>query len=116
MAVYSLCLPCSRNPNYLATISRQALRSISQKMPCSALKVNMQKKHKKLPAQIYLSAGELEEETDDTTLTNMYRFAALLESRKYKGFSLTKQVFLDNNHCEVNAPAFQAGLKLALKK
>jgi hypothetical protein len=85
-------------------------------MPCSALKVNMQKKHKKLPAQIYLSAGELEEETDDTTLTNMYRFAALLESRKYKGFSLTKQVFLDNNHCEVNAPAFQAGLKLALKK
>ncbi|TSA47408.1 MAG: alpha/beta hydrolase [Chloroflexi bacterium] len=73
-------------------------------------------KHKRLPAQIYLSAGELEEGTEDTTLTDMYRFAALLESRKYKGFSLTKQVFLDNNHCEVTAPAFQAGLKLALKK
>jgi predicted alpha/beta superfamily hydrolase len=74
------------------------------------------KKHKRLPAQVYLSAGELEEGSDDTTLTNMYRFAALLESRKYKGFSLTKQMFLDNNHAEVTAPAFQAGLKLALKK
>jgi predicted alpha/beta superfamily hydrolase len=74
------------------------------------------KKHKRLPAQIYLAAGELEEDTDSTVLTDMYRFAALLESRKYKGFSLTKQVFLDNNHCEVAAPAFQAGLKMALKK
>lgn len=74
------------------------------------------KKHKRLPAQIYLSAGELEVGTDTTYLTDMYRFAALLESRKYKEFSLTKQVFLDNNHCEVAAPAFQAGLKMALKK
>jgi hypothetical protein len=74
------------------------------------------KKHDSLPAQIYLSAGELEEDADSTTLTDMYRFAALLESRKYTGFSLTKQVFLDNNHCEVVAPAFQAGLKMALKK
>jgi len=74
------------------------------------------KKHKRLPAQIYLSAGELEVGIDTTDLTDMYRFAALLESRNYKGFSLTKQVFLDNNHCEVTAPAFQAGLKLALKK
>jgi predicted alpha/beta superfamily hydrolase len=74
------------------------------------------KKHKRLQAQIYLSAGELEVGTDETTLTDMYRLAARLESRKYKGFSLTKQVFLDYNHCEVAAPAFHAGLKLALKK
>lgn len=74
------------------------------------------KNHKRLQAHIYLSAGELEEATDDTTLTDMYRFAALLESRKYKGLSLTKQVFPDNNHTEVTALAFQAGLKMALKK
>jgi len=74
------------------------------------------KKHKSLPAQLFLSAGELEEDLDTTDLTDMYRFAALLESRKYKGFSLTKQVFLDNDHCEVAALAFQAGLKHALKK
>ena len=72
-------------------------------------------KHKRLPAQVYLSAGELEVGTDETTLTDMYRFAALLESRKYKGLSLTKQVFLDNDHCEVAALAFQAGLKMALR-
>jgi hypothetical protein len=81
-----------------------------------ALESGYAKKHKRLPAQIFLSAGELEEGADTTDLTDMIRFAALLESRKYKGFSLTKQVFLDNGHCEVPAPAFQAGLKYALKK
>lgn len=81
-----------------------------------ALESDYAKKHKRLPAQLYLSAGELEEGTDETTLTDMYRFAAILESRKYKGFSLTKQVFIDSNHCDVVAPAFRAGLKIALKK
>ncbi len=74
------------------------------------------KNHKNLEAQLYLAAGELEESTEDTTLTDMYRFAALLESRNYKGLSIIQQVFADNNHCEVVAPAFQAGLKMALKK
>jgi len=74
------------------------------------------KKHASLPAHLYLTAGELEEDTTVTDLSDMYRFSALLESRKYKGFSLSKQMFLDNNHCEVVAPAFQAGLKMALKK
>ena len=73
------------------------------------------RKHKRLPAQLYLSAGELEVGNDETTLTDVYRFAALLESRKYKGFSLTKQVFLDNAHCEVAPLALQAGLKMALR-
>ena len=73
------------------------------------------KKHKRLPAQVYLSAGELEVGADETTLTDVYRFAALLEGRKYKGFSLTKQVFLDNDHCEVAPLALQAGLKMALR-
>jgi len=74
------------------------------------------RKHRRLPAQLYLSAGELEVGPDETTLTDVYRFAALLESRKYKRFSLTKQVFLDNDHCEVAALAFQAGLKMALRR
>jgi uncharacterized protein len=74
------------------------------------------KKHKSLPAQLHLSAGELEIDANTTDLTDMYRFAALLESRKYKGFSLTKQVFADSNHVEVIAPALHEGLKKALKK
>jgi len=73
-------------------------------------------KHKKLPANVYLFAGELEESVDDTTLTDSLRFAAVLQSRKYKGLSLVNQVFVDQNHCEVTAPGFQAGLKFALKK
>jgi hypothetical protein len=83
-----------------------------------ALEREYARKHRTLRAQVYLSAGELEEAVadEDHTLTNMYRFAALLESRKYKGLSLTKQVFPDNNHIEVASPAFQAGLRMALRK
>lgn len=75
-------------------------------------------KHKTLPAKVYLSAGELEQDAaaDDQTLSNMQRFAAILDSRKYEGFSLTKQVIPDYNHFELAAPAFQAGLSMALKK
>ena len=76
------------------------------------------KKHKTLHAQVYLSAGELEQDgaDEDETLTNMHRFAAALESRKYKGFLLTKQVLPYYNHIELASPAFPAGLKIALKK
>ena len=72
--------------------------------------------HKPLPARVYLFVGDLEEDSTDTTLTDTLRFAAILQGRHYEGFSLVKQVFLDQNHCEVAAPGIQAGLKLALKK
>jgi hypothetical protein len=57
--------------------------------------------HKTLPARVYLWAGELEEGEDNTTLPNTLRFANLLESRNYEGFTLVKQIFADQNHCEV---------------
>jgi predicted alpha/beta superfamily hydrolase len=74
------------------------------------------RENKKLPAKVYLYAAELEEAIDDTTLTDTLRLAAILQSRKYEGLSLVKQIFLDQNHCEVAAPGFQWGLKFALKK
>jgi predicted alpha/beta superfamily hydrolase len=74
------------------------------------------KAHKKLPAKIYLYAGEHEESITDTTLTDTLRLAAILQGRNYEGFSLVKHVFIDQNHCEVAAPGFQGGLKFALKK
>jgi uncharacterized protein len=74
------------------------------------------KRHKRLSANVYLSVGELEEAVDDTSVTDMLRFAAMLQSRKYKGLSLHKQIFADLNHCEVIAPSFQAGLKIALHR
>lgn len=72
--------------------------------------------HKRLPVRVYLYAAELEEALDDTTLTDTLRFGVILQSRKYEGFSLVRHVFEDQNHCEVAAPGFQAGLKFALKK
>lgn len=72
--------------------------------------------HKQLPARVYLYAAELEEALDDTTLTDTLRLAVILQSRHYEGFSLVKHVFRDQNHCEVVAPGFQAGLKFALKR
>jgi predicted alpha/beta superfamily hydrolase len=72
--------------------------------------------HRRLPAKVYLFAGELEEDLQNCTLTDTLRLAAILQGRKYEGFSLVKQVFLDQNHCEVAAPGVQWGLKYALKK
>jgi len=72
--------------------------------------------HQALAANLYLAAGDLEESADDTTLSDMLRFAAVVESRNYQGLTLTKQIFSDNNHCEVVGPALHAGLKLALKR
>lgn len=74
--------------------------------------------HRALAAQLFLSAGELEQDVadEDETLTDMYHFAAILESRKYEGLSLVKNVFRDCNHCEVVAPAMHAGLHKALRK
>jgi predicted alpha/beta superfamily hydrolase len=74
------------------------------------------KEHKRLAAKVFLSAGDLEETAEGTTLTSTLRLAAILESRNYEGLELRKRVMEDTNHCEVVAPAFQAGLMFALKK
>jgi uncharacterized protein len=72
--------------------------------------------HKMLKARAYLSMGEHEEDVHHSMLGDMLRFVAVLESRSYEELVLTKQIFLGLNHCEVIAPGFQAGLKMALKK
>jgi predicted alpha/beta superfamily hydrolase len=72
-------------------------------------------RHKRLAAKVHLWVGDLEETLDDTTFSDTIRFAAILESRKYKGLTLNKQIFPDLEHSEVIAPGFQAGLKWALK-
>ncbi len=74
------------------------------------------REQRKLPAHVYLFVGELEEGPDNTTLTDTLRLAAVLQGRDHEGFSLVKQIFADQNHCEVAAPGFQWGLKHALKK
>ena len=74
------------------------------------------KRHKRLATKVYLSVGELEENSQNTMVRDVIQLAAALDSRKHKGLTLRKQIFLDLNHCDVVAPGFQAGLKFALKK
>lgn len=74
------------------------------------------KRHKRLAAKVHLWVGEREESSDYTGLSDLIRFGAILENRKYKGLKLVKQIFPDLSHCEVVAPGFQAGLKMALKR
>jgi uncharacterized protein len=74
------------------------------------------REHKRLAARVHLWAGSLEEAVDVTTLADVNRFGAILESRDYAGFELVKQIFAELTHSEVIAPGFQAGLKLALKQ
>jgi uncharacterized protein len=73
------------------------------------------KRHKKIAAKVHLWAGEREETSDEQTVSNVIRFGAILEGRKYKGLTLVKQIFADQYHNEVIAPGFMAGLKLGLK-
>jgi predicted alpha/beta superfamily hydrolase len=74
-------------------------------------------RQKKLAAHVHLWTGGREEKLNGTSiLSDTIRFGAILEGRQYEGLKLTRQVFPDEGHCEVIAPGFQAGLKLALRK
>ena len=73
------------------------------------------RRRKKLAAKVHLWIGDREETLDDPAVSDVIRFGAILEGRKYKGLTLVKQIFADLQHNEVIAPGFLAGLKLALK-
>ena len=70
--------------------------------------------HKTLPVKLYLGVGDLEEGAESQMVSNTIQFAAHLASRKYKGFSLTKQTAAGCDHCSFTAPTFQAGLSAIL--
>jgi len=66
-----------------------------------------------LAASLYLSVGQKEENAGSGMVSNMFRFLALLESRKYGGLTIRNQVFNDLNHCESIAPGLLLGIKAA---
>lgn len=72
------------------------------------------KTRKSLPVKLYLGVGELEESAESRMVSHTIQFAASLESRKYKGFSLIKQTVSNCDHCAFTAPTFQAGLQAVL--
>jgi uncharacterized protein len=68
--------------------------------------------HKTLPVKLYLGISEPEREHPPSAMvSNLLQFAARLESRHYKGLTLTKQIHLNYNHGSVIAPAYLAGLQ-----
>ena len=72
------------------------------------------KNHKSLPVRLYLGTGDREEKINAPWVSTMVQFAAHLESRKYKGLSLTSQIVDNCGHCASTAPTFQAGLQAVL--
>ena len=72
------------------------------------------KRHKRLAAKVHLWAGEREETPHDPLVSDLNRFESILRSRNYQGLRLVKQIFPDENHCEVAAPGFHASLKWLL--
>lgn len=72
------------------------------------------KTNKSLPVKLYLGVGELEEDPESCMVSNVIQLAACLESRKYKGISLTRQIMGNCDHCASSVRTFQAGLQAVL--
>jgi predicted alpha/beta superfamily hydrolase len=72
------------------------------------------KTHTALPVKLYLGVGELKEYPVGRMVSNVIQYAACLESRRYKGFSMTKQILSNCDHGASTATTFQAGLQAVL--
>lgn len=69
-----------------------------------------------LGGRVMLTAGGDEETIGTPNTSTTIRFAANLESRRYKELQIRRKIFEGLNHCEVIAPGFQAGLAWALQR
>lgn len=67
--------------------------------------------HTDLPAKLYLSVGQQEEDPTSQMVSNVFHLSAVLQSRNYKNLTLKYQAFDNRNHCEAMLPGFQSGLK-----
>jgi uncharacterized protein len=67
--------------------------------------------HDDLAASLFLSVGQKEEKAGSGMVSDLFKFSALLESRKYGGMTVKNQVFNDLNHCESIAPGLLLGIK-----
>jgi uncharacterized protein len=65
-------------------------------------------RHSALAVRLYLAYGE--PEVSDYERPFLESFLSALRSRSYAGFTLTYQTFANCTHCDVIAPALQAGL------
>jgi predicted alpha/beta superfamily hydrolase len=68
----------------------------------------------RLPARMYLAIDEAELEADPNNRTRFSRLAQVLRNSLSDDTALVEQVFPNNTHCGVVAPAYQAGLVAVL--
>jgi len=79
-----------------------------------ALEEGYAKRHKRLPARLFLAAAENEEYPGSQMTSNLIRFAGTLKARRYGSLSLSTLVVPNCAHSASAAPAFQAGLQAIL--
>jgi predicted alpha/beta superfamily hydrolase len=81
--------------------------------------------YQELPARLFLGIGDQEELAPFSalghrgvivTVSDFYRFAAILQERGYDGLQFTKRVFTGFDHTDVPGPVFAAGLRYVFNK
>jgi hypothetical protein len=81
--------------------------------------------HQELPARLFLGIGDQEEQAPFSalghrgvivTVSDFYRFAAILQERGYDGLQFTKRVFEGFDHTDVPGAVFAAGLRYVFQE
>ena len=72
------------------------------------------KNNKELPAKIFMSAGDLEEEGDSDAfrmVTNIKSLSKTLKKRNYEGLTMKTVILEDETHCSAVAATLNRGLR-----
>ncbi len=72
------------------------------------------KNNKELPAKIFMSAGDLEEEGDSEAfrmVTNIKSLSKTLKKRNYEGLTIKTVILEDETHCSAVAATLNRGLR-----
>lgn len=72
------------------------------------------KNNKELPAKIFMSAGDLEEEGDSDAfrmVTNVKSLSKTLKKRNYEGLTIKTVILEDETHCSAVAATLNRGLR-----
>ena len=78
------------------------------------------RQNKELPVKLFLGIGDEEEHSSFSpvgylgtlvSVSDFYRFAAIMDERGYDGLKFTKKLFEGYGHTDVVGPLVSAGLK-----
>lgn len=74
------------------------------------------KQHPDLPAELFFSVGELEEEVNAGMVRNMLELTSILKSRKYRNLSLDWVLLDGETHMSAPGVCFRRGLRYLFRK